>query len=332
MMAEEKYTAVVLAAGQGKRMGSSVHKQYLLLHDKPILYYSLKAFEESPVDDIILVVGKGEADFCQKEIIEKYNLKKIKHIVEGGAQRYHSVFHGLCAIEKTDYVLIHDGARPFVNGEIIARSMEAAKAYHACVVGMPVKDTIKLADTERFAEETPNREYLWMIQTPQAFSYPLIYQAYETLLEIEQEKSIEVQKSLLEEEQEKSIGLQKSFLEIEQKNSTEVQEALLKIEQGKSAERQISSLEMEQRKTVDVQKSSLKINREKIPDAKKQILNLQKVHKLRNEWEQIQVTDDAMVVELLSDIPVKLVEGSYENIKITTPEDLKLAEVVCEKK
>lgn len=271
-MTEEKYTAIVLAAGQGKRMGSSVHKQYLLLQEKPILYYSLKAFEESPVDDIILVVGKEEADFCQKEIIEKYNLKKIKHIVEGGAQRYHSVFHGLCAVEKTDYVLIHDGARPFVNREIITRSMEAAKTYHACAAGMPVKDTIKLADTKGFARETPNREYTWMIQTPQAFSYPLIYQAYKTLLEIEQEKAAEVQNAPLE------------------------------------------------------------ANRTGVPNAQKQILNLQKVNQLRNEWEQIQITDDAMVVELLSDAPVKLVEGSYENIKITTPEDLKIAEVFCEKK
>ena len=70
----EKYTAVILAAGQGKRMGSSIHKQYLLLHGKPILYYSLKAFEESPVDEMILVTGKGEEEFCQKEIIDKYHL------------------------------------------------------------------------------------------------------------------------------------------------------------------------------------------------------------------------------------------------------------------
>lgn len=238
----EKYTAVILAAGQGKRMGSSIHKQYLLLHGKPILYYSLKAFEESPVDEMILVTGKGEEEFCQKEIIDKYHLKKIRRIVEGGAERYDSVYHGLCAIDKTDYVLIHDGARPFVDNEIILRSMEAAKAYQACVVGMPVKDTIKVIDEKEFAKETPDRETLWMIQTPQAFSYPLIYESYKTL-----------HNSLTE------------------------------------AKQSISS-------------------------------------------EEIKVTDDAMVVELFSDVSVKLVRGSYQNIKITTPEDLRVAEALSEKK
>lgn len=238
----EKYTAVILAAGQGKRMGSSIHKQYLLLHGKPILYYSLKAFEESPVDEMILVTGKGEEEFCQREIIDKYHLKKIRRIVEGGAERYDSVYHGLCAIDKTDYVLIHDGARPFVDNEIILRSMEAAKAYQACVVGMPVKDTIKVIDEKEFAKETPDRETLWMIQTPQAFSYPLIYESYKTL-----------HNSLTE------------------------------------AKQSISS-------------------------------------------EEIKVTDDAMVVELFSDVSVKLVRGSYQNIKITTPEDLRVAEALSEKK
>ena len=100
-------------------MESSVHKQYLLLHEKPVLYYALKAFEESPVQEIVLVVGKGEIEYCQKEIVEKYGFQKISHIIEGGAERYHSVYCGLRAIKGADYVLIHDGARPFLDEEII---------------------------------------------------------------------------------------------------------------------------------------------------------------------------------------------------------------------
>lgn len=252
-MRREKYTAVVLAAGQGKRMGSRVYKQYLLLHEKPLIYYSLKAFEESTVDEVVLVVGKGEIDYCKKEIIEKYDLKKVRHIVEGGAQRYHSVACGLRAIKDTDYVLIHDGARPFLDLGIIERSKKAAKTYQASVIGMPVKDTIKLADSQEFAEKTPNRERIWMMQTPQAFFYPLVFQAYETLLEVEQGK---------------------------------------------------------------------------IGESDKTLLNPNKIELLREKWEQVNITDDAMVVELLSDVPVKLIRGSYENIKITTPEDLRIAEVL----
>lgn len=270
-MQKERYTAIVLAAGQGKRMGSSVHKQYLLLQGKPVLYYALKAFEESPVGEIILVVGSGEIDYCQKEIIEKYGFQKIKCIVEGGRERYHSVFCGLCAVEQSDYVLIHDGARPFLNQEIIRKSMEAAKEYQAAVVGMTVKDTIKIADEKTFAKSTPKREHIWMIQTPQAFSYPLIYQAYRELLRVEQNHSSEQESTIC---------------------------------QKKNLEKKMAEKNLE----------------------KKSLLNGKKIEYLEENWEKIQVTDDAMVVELLSDVPVKLVEGSYQNIKITTPEDLKIGE------
>ena len=127
---KEVFAAVVLAAGRGKRMESSVHKQYLLLHEKPVLYYALKAFEESPVQEIVLVVGKGEIEYCQKEIVEKYGFQKISHIIEGGAERYHSVYCGLKAIKGADYVLIHDGARPFLDEEIIKRNRQYANIRH----------------------------------------------------------------------------------------------------------------------------------------------------------------------------------------------------------
>ena len=136
-------TAIVLAAGQGKRMKSSVHKQYLLMRDKPILYYSLRVFEDSFINDIILVVGSGEEAFCRSEILQKYNFTKVRAVVEGGKERYHSVGCGLRGISwSCDYVFIHDGARPFINESILNRAFQAVKTAKACVVGMPVKDTV----------------------------------------------------------------------------------------------------------------------------------------------------------------------------------------------
>lgn len=226
-MEKQKYTAIVMAAGSGKRMNSNVHKQYLIIQDRPVLYYSLKAFEDSAVDEIVLVVGKGEEKFCRKEIVDKYGISKVKAIVEGGKERYHSVFEGLKQTSDADYVLIHDGARPFVNQDIIRRCMQEVQKYQACVVGMPVKDTIKIADEEGYAKQTPDRKNVWMIQTPQTFSYALIYEAYEEML-----------------------------------------------------------------KTEDTA-----------------------------------ITDDAMVLERIKGKKSKLIEGSYRNIKITTPEDLLIANV-----
>ena len=232
-----KICAVVLAAGQGKRMNSKVAKQYLLIQDKPVLYYSLAAFEESAVDEIILVTGAGEEEFCRNEIIEKYQFKKVKSIVTGGKERYHSVANGLKACTECKLVLIHDGARPFLNQETIKRCIQAAEEFGACVAGMPVKDTIKIASQDGFVASTPNRNYVWTVQTPQTFQYDLIAPAYKKLLE--------------EEEALKEKG--------------------------------------------------------------------------------VNITDDAMVVEYFTGQKIRLVEGSYKNIKITTPEDLQVSEKFFEK-
>ena len=230
----EKFTAIVLAGGTGKRMHSHIHKQYLTLAGKPVLYYALKAFEESDITDIILVTGADEEAYCKRKIIDKYHIGKVKAIVPGGVERYHSVYAGLCAAEGADYVLIHDGARPFVDSEIIDRTIEAAEQFGACAAGMPSKDTVKIADENGFAASTPDRSRVWMVQTPQAFSRSLICQAYETMMEDES------------------------------------------LQQG--------------------------------------------------------VTDDAMVVERLTGVPVRLVEGSYENIKVTTPEDMEVAAAVLKRR
>ena len=166
-----KTAAIVLAAGQGKRMNSTIHKQYLLLDSKPVLYYSLYAFEHSEVDIVVLVTGKGEVPYCEQEIVQKFGFQKVVTITEGGKERCHSVYEGLKILPAdTEYVLIHDGARPFVTERIIMDTMEAVRKYKACVVGMPVKDTIKITDSSQFAVHTPDRQSVWAVQTPQAFS------------------------------------------------------------------------------------------------------------------------------------------------------------------
>ena len=228
---DKKCTAIVLAAGKGSRMGSKVHKQYLEVCGFPVLYYSLRAFEDSSIiTDVVLVTGADEVEYCQREIVQKYHFSKVRTVVPGGKERYESVHKGLVAIRAEeiacDYVFIHDGARPFVDEEIIRRSYECVKEHRACVVGMPAKDTIKRVDDKLNAVETPPRNYLWIVQTPQVFEMQLICEAYDAL-----------------------------------------------IASGAS-----------------------------------------------------NVTDDAMVVEQMKGLSVRLTEGSYENIKITTPEDLPIAE------
>ena len=234
-MDNKKCTAVVLAAGAGKRMQSDVAKQYLLLDGKPVLWYALDVFEKSRIiSDVILVVGKGEIPYCQEEIVERYGFKKAAQVIEGGAERYLSVWEALKVIRESSadgFVFIHDGARPFVSEEILERTYQAAMQYGACVTAMPVKDTIKISNADGFAVQTPNRKTVWQVQTPQVFENKLIVDAYEELIN--------------------------------------------NLEEIKAA--------------------------------------------------GVEITDDAMVVETIKHQPVKLVEGSYTNIKITTPEDMKIA-------
>lgn len=228
-----KVTAIVLAAGRGKRMGTDVPKQYLKIRGHEILYYSLKAFEESVVDEVILVTGEPDIEYCQKEIVEKYGFEKVAKIIPGGAERYDSVYAGLLAADDCSYVLIHDGARPLVTPEIIAKVLEGAMAYDSCTTGMPVKDTIKVVDEDNMAVDTPERGALWTIHTPQGFSYPVILEAH---------------------------------------------------------------------------------------------------RKFRQGDYRIPVTDDTMLAEIFLRKRAKLVEGSYQNIKVTTPEDIDAAEAFLYKK
>ena len=121
-----KTIAILLAAGQGKRMQSDVKKQYILIQGKPVLYYPLKVLQDSFIDEIILVSSPGEEAFLKKEFVERYGFDKVKKIVPGGKERYHSVAYGLNAIDTCDYCFIHDGARPFLSEAILERTANCA--------------------------------------------------------------------------------------------------------------------------------------------------------------------------------------------------------------
>ena len=216
----------MLAAGQGKRMQSQVAKQYLCIKDKPLLYYTLAAFDQSNVDEVILVTGKGEVEYCSNDIVNYYDIKKVKKVIPGGNERYDSVYQGLLVCDETDYVLIHDGARPCITAEVINTTIDHVIQYKACIVAVPVKDTIKIVNRDGVINKTLERDSLVAVQTPQAFSYTLIRNAYESIM----------------------------------------------------------------------------------------------------KQEHSHITDDAMVIESMTEVDIHVVEGSYTNIKVTTPEDLLVAE------
>lgn len=176
-------TGIVLAGGKGSRMQSDVPKQYMLLREKPLIYYSLKAFEESEVDRVVLVTSAGDEDYCRQEIVGRYGFAKVTAITAGGRERYESVYRGLMEAGEPDYVLIHDGARPMVTPELINRMIRQTEEYKACVAGMPVKDTIQMTDASGMITLTPKRESLWAAQTPQAFEFSLVFDAYSQLMQ-----------------------------------------------------------------------------------------------------------------------------------------------------
>ena len=231
-------TAIVLAAGVGSRMKSEKAKQFLEVAGHEVLYYSLRTFDEHPeVDAIVLVTKEEFAEHCRKELVERYRFAKVQDICIGGKERYDSVYQGLSAIEaeENDIVLIHDGARPFVTAEMISASIACARECGACTVGVPAKDTIKIVDADRYGAETPERKFVYQIQTPQTFQVPLLRRAYEMMYEA------------------------------------------------------------------------------------------------KRNGDNRNITDDTMLVEQYTGTRCKVVEGAYENIKITTPEDMAIAEIFVEK-
>jgi len=173
-------TAIIVAAGKGSRMGHHMGKQYLPLVDKPILVHCLEVFEACAfVDNVILVVGADEIGFCS-DLLYPFKFLKVSKIIAGGCDRQHSVYSGLQQLPSdTRIVLIHDGARPFVTVSILEASIDSSQKYGTGIVGMPVKDTIKVVDQNGYVRDTPDRNHLWMIQTPQTFQVDIIQKAHE---------------------------------------------------------------------------------------------------------------------------------------------------------
>lgn len=223
-----KVCTLIPAAGKGNRMARSLKKPYLKLAKKPILAHTIQRFEQNTaVDAIFVIVDEGDFSECCKTVLDPYPFTKVQKLVAGGETRQRSVYNGVRALSAdVDFVIVHDGVRPFVTDETIFACLTAADECGAAVAAVPVKDTIKVADENCFITETPDRERLWAVQTPQVFRKTLLQEAHQTARE-----------------------------------------------------------------------------------------------------QQLTVTDDAALVEQLG-FPVQLVKGSYANLKITTPVDLQIAEVL----
>jgi len=243
-MSRKRNALVLLAGGRGTRMGTGIHKQFLELGGKPLIWHSLNAAEKSDlIDEIILV--SGEDDMAQiRELVSRYGFSKVSMIVKGGEERYLSVINGILAIAgrngeceafqgNPEVILVHDGARPFIDDEIIGRCLEGVEETGACVAAVPSKDTVKIADDSNIVTSEPPRRNVWNMQTPQVFRAEVLFEA--------------------------------SRKALEDKGSREI-------------------------------------------------------------------TDDAQMVNLYTGIRAKLVMGSYENIKITTPVDVTIAGKILEDK
>ena len=175
-----KVTALIPAAGVGKRMGKAVAKQFLLLGDMPMLAHTLLAFQRATeIDEIIPILSEEDMEGCLRDIIEGFHITKVRTLVVGGKERQDSVANGLQKLEKdTAVVLVHDGVRPFVTPEMIKETVDCARKGECVAVGVPVKDTVKEVNAKNIVVHTLERSRLWAIQTPQAFPVKLIKQAY----------------------------------------------------------------------------------------------------------------------------------------------------------
>ncbi len=172
--------AIIVAAGKGSRMNAGINKQFLILKGKPILWHTIKCFEDnSKIDDIILVLAKDDFEYF-KSSVDFRKFEKISKIVFGGNTRQNSVINGLNATEmqEEDIVLIHDGARPFVSREIIDNGIKYANKYKAAACGVKPKDTIKVINEDGFGHKTLVRDELVCIQTPQCFQFKTIFDSH----------------------------------------------------------------------------------------------------------------------------------------------------------
>ncbi|TYO96825.1 2-C-methyl-D-erythritol 4-phosphate cytidylyltransferase [Geothermobacter ehrlichii] len=175
---------VIPAAGMGRRMGSETSKQFLQLGGRPILAHTLDLFERhSAIDHLVLVVPAREQELCRQQVVGPGGYRKLRAMVDGGVERQDSVRLGLraCLAADDDLVLIHDGVRPLFDAALIEPLLAAARETGGAIVGVPVKDTVKVVEDSLIAG-TPRRDRLWLAQTPQAFPFAVIREAHERAL------------------------------------------------------------------------------------------------------------------------------------------------------
>lgn len=176
-----KTIAIVPAAGTGERMGIDRKKPYLLLNQRPLLYYTLTALASIPsIAQIIVAVAPGDERFCQQQVLEKFHFNKSIQLIPGGSSRQESVRRLLERVpDDAQLVLIHDGARPLITPELLEQAIAETRVWKATVLAVPVKDTIKSANDTLQIEKTISREQLWAIQTPQTFERSVIQEAHQ---------------------------------------------------------------------------------------------------------------------------------------------------------
>ncbi len=176
--------AIIVAGGKGVRMNMPMRKQYLALDGIPILAHTLRVFNAcETVTHIFLVVPAKDFTFCQETILSTLTLKTPVALVPGGTTRQESVFNGLKAWgNKTGVVVIHDGVRPFVDPVLIKACVDGARKTGACILGIPVFETLKRVSGSGMILETLERKGAWLAQTPQAFASSLILSAHELAL------------------------------------------------------------------------------------------------------------------------------------------------------
>jgi 2-C-methyl-D-erythritol 4-phosphate cytidylyltransferase len=175
-------STIIVAAGSSRRMGFD--KMFALLAGKPVVWHSIKAFEDAKEITEIIVVAKQDRLAEFEELITTAKFKKVKAIVEGGAERHNSVWNGLQAVESagSEFVAIHDGARPLTTPKLIRECLNAARSHGAACCASPIPDTVKRACMEQMVQESVERTGLWAMQTPQIFASGLILQAYAGLM------------------------------------------------------------------------------------------------------------------------------------------------------
>lgn len=184
-------TAIIVAAGKSERMGGGADKAFLSLGSKPVVAWSLLAFEKNAdIDSIILVVRKDQVT-AAKAVARMFGISKLAKIVAGGARRQDSVQAGLKEVDSdTRIVAVHDGARPCVSQEVISDVIKSAKRGAASVTGCRMRDTVKIVEKGSTVSQTVDRSKYWAVQTPQAFPYSMLRKAY-AAVEAEQKEVLD---------------------------------------------------------------------------------------------------------------------------------------------